>query len=857
MCSQGQSIWAFGSFAGLDFTTGNPVAIQTAIHGPVYFNGAGFVEGSASVADATGLLFYTEGTTIWNRQHSPMPAGNNLTGLQDYYNGAPPQLALHPTSSTTQAAAIVQVPDTPQKYYVFSLSQLELGADAGRLYYSVVDMSLDGSNGDIEPGRKGILLDTGLTEKMTVVVGDRCNLWLLVHSKWENAFKAFEITDAGINPAPVISLCGVFTGSDYLAGVLKVSPNRKKLLTCNIGAGAEIYDFDPATGNVSNAISLNYSPQGWGGCYGGTFSPDNLKVYTTEIGDRIYQYDLTSGVAATIKASRDDVGVATLFGDMKIAPDNRIYFFPSNPGMLGRIDFPNVTGNGCQVVPNAVSLLPGTQHTMGLPNDVVELHKDTVDTRQAITACFKDSIMLTVPSSGWDYKWSTGSVDTKTVVTQSGLYTVTYFTSPCIMHRDTFQVSFEGKMPLIGSRPGCRYDSLGMAWAVPSFADTAAYTYEWSDVNNNSVKVSTTSTTGDTLSWARSGTYILTVRTVGGCDTSVTVFVPPPPPRPVILADTIICHHDILEFKSSPSGFLSYLWDFGDSTYSSLEDPTHLYANPGVYQVQLFVQTPELCYDTTSIWVTVDTIPTVSFITNKEYLCEGESVTCYPVYTSGAEYLLWTFDGITDSSARMWNPTHASDTSGEMTIVMTAIYRACRDTSFSVVIDVHPYPRVNLGKDDSLCLNGDPIALLNQDPVTGAPNYLWNTGDSTPHILARHPGIYSLTVTSEEGCSTADSVEIHKNCYLNIPNAFTPNADGNNDYFMPRQSLSGSLTRFHMKILNRWGELVFETFRTDGRGWDGRYNGVTQPGGVYIYLIEAEISGRINERYQGNVTLLR
>jgi gliding motility-associated-like protein len=855
--SLGQNIWVFGSFAGLDFTTGNPVPIQTAIHGPVYFTSVGYVEGCASVSNANGLLFYTEGSTIWTKQHMQMPNGSDLTGLQSLYTGAPPQLALDPTSSTTQAAAIAQVPDTPYKFYVFSLSQRELGQNAGRLYYSVVDMTLNGGNGDVEPGRKTILLDTGLTEKMTVTVGDRCNVWLLVHSGWDNAFKAFEITDAGINPSSVISFCGGFGGNDYISGVMKVSPDRKKLLTCNINAGAEIYDFDAATGIVSNPLALNYSPLAWGGCYGGTFSPDNSKVYSIEVGNRVYQYDLTSGVAATIKASRTSVGNATLFSDMKIGPDNKIYFFSNAPGTVSRINLPNVAGIGCQVVQNAVTLLPGTQHTLGLPNEVAILNKDTIDTKQPIRVCFKDSLTLQVASDGWDYKWNTGSTDTQTVVTQSGMYTVAFYTPPCVLHRDTFLITFDGHMPAIGSKPGCRYDSLGMAWATPIPADTTAYTYEWHDANNNNIKLTASSSTGDTLFKTRSGSYTLIIKTAGGCDTSVTIIIPPPPPRPAIVADTIICQQDTVQFQSSPSGYLSYLWDFGDGTTSALEDPAHAYVNPGIYQVNLFIQTPEFCYDTATILIIADTMPSVSFTTDKASLCEGQGITCYPVYTTGAEYLLWTFNGVTDSSATLSGRTYASDTPGALNIVMTAAYRACRDTSFSSVINVYPYPLVNLGPDDSICLNGEAVALFNHTKSPDSSKLLWSTGDSSTSLRVRHPGIYSLTVTSKDGCSTADSIEVLKNCYIDIPNGFTPNGDGLNDYFLPRQSLSSSLTRFHMIIFNRWGQVVFETSRIDGRGWDGKYNGVDQPGGVYIYLIEAELDGHTNEKYHGNVTLLR
>jgi gliding motility-associated-like protein len=120
-----------------------------------------------------------------------------------------------------------------------------------------------------------------------------------------------------------------------------------------------------------------------------------------------------------------------------------------------------------------------------------------------------------------------------------------------------------------------------------------------------------------------------------------------------------------------------------------------------------------------------------------------------------------------------------------------------------------------------------------------------------------HPGTYSLTVTAEPlGCNTTESVIVSKDCYIDIPNAFSPNGDGVNDFFFPRQLLSNSLAGFKMQIFNRWGQVIFETTKTDGRGWDGNFNGSHQPEGVYIYKISAIINEE-QENYQGNVTLIR
>ena len=60
-----------------------------------------------------------------------------------------------------------------------------------------------------------------------------------------------------------------------------------------------------------------------------------------------------------------------------------------------------------------------------------------------------------------------------------------------------------------------------------------------------------------------------------------------------------------------------------------------------------------------------------------------------------------------------------------------------------------------------------------------------------------------------------------------------------------------------MTIYNRWGQVIFETNRIDGRGWDGKFNEKDQPTGVYVYVIDAVLREGQVEHYQGNVTLLR
>jgi gliding motility-associated-like protein len=165
-------------------------------------------------------------------------------------------------------------------------------------------------------------------------------------------------------------------------------------------------------------------------------------------------------------------------------------------------------------------------------------------------------------------------------------------------------------------------------------------------------------------------------------------------------------------------------------------------------------------------------------------------------------------------------------------------------------------PVIYLGPDSSMCLGSAPVLL--KDMINeGNPDarWLWNTGDTTASVSIKHYGHYEAKVTID-GCSASETINIQKDCYIDIPNAFTPNGDGVNDYFFPRQYLSKGVIGFTMSIFNRWGEKIFVTTNPEGRGWDGRFNGKMQPAGVYIYRITVNLKNGRTENYCGNVTML-
>ena len=115
---------------------------------------------------------------------------------------------------------------------------------------------------------------------------------------------------------------------------------------------------------------------------------------------------------------------------------------------------------------------------------------------------------------------------------------------------------------------------------------------------------------------------------------------------------------------------------------------------------------------------------------------------------------------------------------------------------------------------------------------------------------------YFIRISSGIGCITVDTllVNIVNTPSVFVPNAWTPNGDGHNDYLFP---LTINVTQLkYFRVFNRWGQKVFET-NIIGNGWDGNFNGKPQPIDVYVWTVEAVSSGGIIYKTSGRAVLLR
>ena len=348
------SNWYFGNQAGLNFNDGTqPPTVLT--NNMMATDG-----GSASVSDLAGnLLFYTNGINIWNNTHQIMPNGSGLFGNTD----------------VSQSTIIVPDPNDVFKYYVFS-NQGNSMMGSG-LYYSIVDMSLNGGLGDVDITQKNIQLLSTASEKLTSVLNLNDNTYWVISfapssdPDINDTFYSYKIDATGISLFNQSTFTFSFIESfSKQSGQMKISPDVLSLAmthnTVDYDVNGSIvgsknlftFDFDNTTGIVSS-MENSYEIFDALYTYGLEFSPDSNLLYVTvtnslnesEIGE-IHQVDYRSQMGGNPFLLYDD---RSAFFGLQLGIDGKIYSVSSS-GNLGVINTPNILGTGANYTPESVNL---------------------------------------------------------------------------------------------------------------------------------------------------------------------------------------------------------------------------------------------------------------------------------------------------------------------------------------------------------------------------------------------------------------------------------------------------------------------------------------------------------------------
>jgi gliding motility-associated-like protein len=255
----------------------------------------------------------------------------------------------------------------------------------------------------------------------------------------------------------------------------------------------------------------------------------------------------------------------------------------------------------------------------------------------------------------------------------------------------------------------------------------------------------------------------------------------------------------------------------------------------------------------------VPILPAINIVADKTTICPGESVTFVAAATNAgdAPVYQWQVNGI-NTGASNDTITISTLNNGDIVSCVLTSNSSCvappvASNTIAITVDLSQSPVGFLFADTAVCRFGT-IDLK----ASGSFNsYLWNNNAVTPTITISQPGQYWLQVTTSAGCNGRDTVIVtQKECLQGfyMPTAFTPNNDGKNDLLKP--IVLGPVQRYKFTIINRWGQVVFQTTDTE-KGWNGKFKGLVQDGNVYVWTCTYQLPGEKLKLAKGTFVLIR
>lgn len=374
-------------------------------------------------------------------------------------------------------------------------------------------------------------------------------------------------------------------------------------------------------------------------------------------------------------------------------------------------------------------------------------------------------------------------------------------------------------------------------------------------------------------------------QTINGCESDrarIRVIVYEQPNGIILHTKPYVCQYDtasFIYFGNAPLSY-DYKWFSTDAILESGggQGPVVFRFNtPGDKVINLFVNNGKCATSKIVDTITVRAAP-IPDIAKVKYGCIGDqiTVTMDSVTQNSTDYQ-WDWDGGTLVNETIDGGPYnlIYNTPGDKEIRLVVYNRTCPSLPVTEKFFIYdrPYAKIqsiekvtDFGKDtaaltgkicsrDTLIFSAYYNALYKYNWF---PEYYFDR--DTTHIVSdrmRAPGFVTVVVENEFGCRSADSTYVNAEacCELAFPNAFTPNGDSKNDVFRPIRDGRQDIVTF--RVVNRWGQVVFETASTDTQGWDGTFAGKMQDMGVYQYYIKYKCLDNNYYEKKGDVTLIR
>lgn len=887
------SIWYFGDKAGVDFNQTPPKEL---------FNSQmNTTEGCASISDQYGsLLFYTDGETVWNKNHDTMAGGRSLFGSE----------------TSVHSALIAKQPKSNRYYYIFTsdVDADAVGQSKG-VNYSVVDMFADSGRGSVISANNFLYIKS--SEKIAATYHKNgSDIWVAVPQSADTIF-VFELTENGLRLPPAkfnTAAQGNILKKFDARSQIKFSVNGKKIAHAVRGAKfypkqetyvkVLLFDFNNDAGVLSNKKELLYYHPTSSRVYGLEFSPNNKFLYLGMVDEGIYQCPIdglqNSGRidSVCIKVSNK---YKSLIYSLQLAPNGKIYAAQAHQG-LGVVNYPDSLGLSCGFDSLGINLKSGGVR-LGLPTFLPNTNL------LANNTCFGDSTEFSVITHSADsVLWlfddgqkkmsvqrqvkhryqNTGNYAAQAIIYLDGdadtlLQNIVITKLPnlnlgsdtvlCagdslnfdLQHPDinTYQWGFGDTLPNVIlktageywvaiSNAGCEMQDTINIQTLNScnikaqnlcFGDTTLLTLPNTDADSIEWYLGDGSIIVNTIDvqhrYADSGSYQVSAKQYKGrlSKTTTKTITITKVEKPFLGNDTILCKGKNIQVNASPQ-YDSYKWNDGGNMLSKA------ISKAGLYWLEVEKNN---CKANDSVLVTVFDCDFA--ITSK---CLGDT-TVFQLAGQNADSIEWNFgDGVKQGTTI--NKSQHVYTNGTSYTVIATVYIGEQKLQLTKPIEIIQLPTISLASDTTICEN----QTIKSPIVDNTVNQQWN--NTTQNIIKpEKDGYYFLTI-EKRGCTQTDSIYITLNscgCELFFPSAFTPNNDdfALNEEFGPVTDCV--LSEYKLLIFNRWGQKVFES-NTMHEGWDAVYKSSPVPIGTYTWVARyrSAYTGKLYNQ-KGVVTVIR
>ncbi|NQZ74863.1 MAG: gliding motility-associated C-terminal domain-containing protein [Ekhidna sp.] len=755
VANQVSNQWYFGEQAGIEFTNG-PLAILDG-------NQQDAPEGCATVSDVNGdLLFYTNGSTVWNRDHDIMLNGDSIGG----------------DLASAQNSIIMPYGGDETMFYVFTTERV-YGDDEYALRYSVVDMKGDTALGKVVV--KNIKLMDNSTERITGS-GFTGNDLILAHEFGNNTFRSYATGPEGLS-SPIFSPVGAsheFMSEESATGYMKISPTLQQVAVNIPGTNeVEILDLDIVEGAISNPRLIDTEESD---LYGLEFSPGGTRLYLTTSSEnsKLIQYDLDSlnsedPVTDISDTKFDGYPQGANYGALQTGPNGIMYMAIDNSETLGTVNSPDGDDDGAGFSDQGFNL-GGRISRLGLPNFAQIESPPLQEPSMTVTegCAGQESSFSAVgrdPNNQIEnYLWifgdgtSAAAQDTTHTYSAPGTYTVQLVLSNrCDTDttlRQTITINTIPESPAVPRDTAlCDQSIILTAWPE----DNPDFSYYWS--------------TGDTtreVTVSEEGFIdVAIINTVTGCTSdTLQVFMGDARPDVDLGADRTICQNDEAGSLDALVPRATYAWSIDGALAAGTNrtfpiDSTRV----GVTEYTVEVTNRFGCIGRDTIQINIQPEPDVSVASTSPADCNGTGTLDISFNSSGSfSYELAgptpfgpaNFDGVATA------PTITGLEPGNYTLTVTNLVSGC---DYMEVVQIEDpitfnFSVANVG---GTC-DGEVELELSSVPANfsysiedEAGNVLFNGGDSRTNFTPLDPGTYFIEVTDNNapGCTETEQITIN------------------------------------------------------------------------------------------------